>query len=556
MHAAATRATTLAAALLALTLAACGGGGAGDDAARDHGDFATVSGGPPGGVLVVLADREPDQLNPLTYNSVPGYHAVHLLFRPLARRDSTHSGYGPDLARSWAFENDSTLILALRDDVFWHDGVKVTADDVVFTIERQRDPATASPRTADVAAVRAVEARDSFTVAVVLERTGLYTVNALLEVIAVPRHLLGDVAPAAMRTAPFARNPVGNGYYRFAGWTAGQSLTLDVNAQKPDGRAAIDRIVMRFVPEMNAAVTQIMAGQGDLIAKLPPDQRHVLRNAANVDVHSGPKIRPAWIAWNTRRPPLDDIRVRRALLMATDRQALADGLFGDAGEPALSPIPRIVWEHSPDVQPVPHDPDGARRLLEEAGWRDTNNDGILDRNGRPLRIEVDFISTDQARRDVLVAMQSQLRRIGVDLAPRAYESSTWVQRLREGAFTASLWGWGWGPGVMGPNATMVFHSRSIPPNGPNFAGSSNARVDALLDAINAATDTTTARRLWRELEQRIIDDAVYAPIYMDPELYAVNSRFANVRFRGLEWVDDLPYWYVPEDRRVARDRVR
>jgi peptide/nickel transport system substrate-binding protein len=546
----------LATTLFTLTVGACCGDAPRDDAARDDGEYATVSGGPPGGVLVVLADREPDQLNPLTYNSVPGYHAVHLLFRPLARRDSTHSGYAADLARTWEFENDSTLILALRDDVFWDDGVKVTADDVVFTIERQRDPVTASPRIADVSAVRSATVRDSFTVAVVLERTGLYTVNALLEVFPVPRHLLGNVAPADIRMAPFSRSPVGNGYYRFASWTAGQSLTLDANAQKPDGRAAIDRIIMRFVPEMNAAVTQIMAGQGDLIAKLPPDQRHVLRQAPNVEVHSGPKIRPAWIAWNTRRAPLDDVRVRRALLMATDRQALADGLFGDVGEPALSPIPRILWEHSPDVRPIPHDPAGARRLLEEAGWRDTNNDGILDRNGQPLRIEVDFISTDQARRDVLVAMQSQLRRVGVDLAPRAYESSTWVQRLREGAFTASLWGWGWGPGVMGPNAVMIFHSRSMPPNGPNFASSNHPRIDALLDSVNVARDTATARRIWRELEQLVIDDAVYAPIYMDPELYAVSSRFQGVRFRGLEWVDDLPYWWVAPEDRVARDRVR
>jgi peptide/nickel transport system substrate-binding protein len=545
-----------AALFVAAALAGCGTDTPGGDDDGVGGDHATLSGGPPGGVLVVLADREPDQLNPLTYSSVPAYQAVHLLFRPLARRDSTLSGYGPDLARSWTLENDTTVVFELRDDVFWHDGVRVTADDVVFTIERQRDPVTASPRLADVAAVTSVTARDSFSVEVRVARSGLYTVNALLEVVTVPRHLLGDVAPADIRNAPFGRRPVGNGYYRFGNWVAGQSLTLDVDVRKPDGRAAIERIVLRFVPEMNAAVTQIMAGQGDLIAKLPPDQRHVLRSAANVEVHSGARIRPAWIAWNTRRPPFDDVRVRRALLMAVDRQELARGLFGDVGEPALSPIPPVLREHTPDVRPVPHDPDGARRLLEEAGWRDTNNDGLLDRDGRPLRIEVEFISTDQARRDVLVAMQSMLRRVGVDMVPRAYESSTWVQRLREGSFGASLWGWGWGPGVVGPNAEMIFHSRSIPPNGPNFAASRDPRIDRLLDRVNAVTDTAEARTIWAELEQLMIDDVVYAPIYLDPELYAVSARFRNVRFRGLEWVDDVPYWYIDPADRISRDRAR
>jgi peptide/nickel transport system substrate-binding protein len=538
--------------------AGCGGDDGRPAGAADpgYGAHGTLGGGPAGGVLVVLADREPDQLNPLTFSSTPAYQAVYLMFRRLALRDSTLSGYGPDLARAWYLENDSTLILELRDDVSWHDGVPVTAADVVFTIERQRDAETGSPRLADVAAVTRVEARDSFTVAVGMSRTGVYAVNALLEVVPVPRHLLADIAPAELRNAPFGRRPVGNGFYRFGTWSAGQSLTLDADAAKPDGRAAIERIIMRFVPDMNAAMTELLTGQGDLIPRLPPNQKPRVDATANVRSYGGPRVRPAWLAFNTRSAPLDDVRVRRAVLMAIDRDALAEGLFGDVGEPAFSPIPPALREHSPGVRPVPYDPAGARRLLAEAGWRDTNGDGVVDRGGRPLRIEADFISTDQTRQDVLVAIQSMLRGIGVDLAPRAYESSTWVQRLRDGTFAASFWGWGWGPGVVGPNAEMIFHSRSIPPNGPNFAAARNPRIDELIDAALTVADTARARQLWTELEQLMIDDAVYAPIYMDPELFGVHARFRNVKFRGLEWVEDAIYWYIEPDDRLGRDRVR
>jgi peptide/nickel transport system substrate-binding protein len=544
--------------LTLLVLAACGGdapGGGQSGDADAPGGQATLGGGPTGGTLVVLADREPDQLNPLTYTSLPAFHAVYLMFRPLARRDSTLSGYAPDLARSWSFEDDSTLVILLRDGVRWHDGAPVTADDVVFTIERQRDPATGSPRQGDVGAVTAVTARDSVTVAVRLSRTGLYTVNSLLEVVTVPRHLLGDVPVADMRNAPFGREPVGNGFYRFGGWRPGQSLTLLVNAGKPDGRAAIDRIVMRFIPDVNAALTELLTGQGDLIPKLPPAYRTRVEQSADADVHGAPRIRPAWLALNTRRPPFDDVRVRRALLMAVDREALAAGLFGDVGEPAYSPIPAVLREHSPGVRPIPYDPAGARRLLDETGWREAGG-GIRQRDGVTLRVEADYISSDQTRQDVLVAMQSMLRRVGVDLAPRAYESSTWVQRLRDGSFTASLWGWGWGPGVVGPNAEMVFHSRSIPPNGANFAASANDRIDALIDAVLVETDTARVRSIWSELEQLMIDDVVYAPIYLDPELLGVHARFRNVRFRGIEWVEDAPYWHVDPAARLARDRAR
>lgn len=546
---------TAAAIALAFTTG-CGEDPAPPDASGYGSDHETLGGGPPGGVLVVLADREPDQLNPVTFSSVPAYHAVHLMFRALAVRDSTLSGYAPDLATSWEMEDDSTLVLTLRDDVLWHDGVKVTAEDVVFTIDLQRDPLTASPRQADVTAVTAAVARDSFTVAVTLSRTGMYTVNSLLEVVPVPKHLLGDVAPEDMHSNAFNRSPVGNGFYRFGGWTAGQNLRLDVNADKPDGRAAIERIIMRFIPDVSAAMTELLSGQGDLLSRLPPDQKERMDAADNVEAHTAPRIRPAWIALNTRRPPFDDVRVRRALLMGVDREEIARGLFGDIGEPALSPIPVILREHSPDVRPVPFDPDSARALLAQAGWRDTNGDGLVDRGGRPLRIEVDFVSTDQTRQDVLVAMQSMLRRIGVDLVPRAYESTSWVQRLRDGSFTASFWGWGWGPGVMGPNAEMIFHSRSIPPNGPNFAASSHPRIDALIDSTLVVTDTARARTIWRELEQLMIDDVVYAPIYMDPELYAVHARLQNVEFRGLEWNEDAVYWWIDPADRLGRDRVR
>ncbi|MBA4156863.1 MAG: hypothetical protein H0X65_05235 [Gemmatimonadetes bacterium] len=538
-----------------LFLAACGGADRTPGAAdADAGDHPTLSGGPPGGTLVVLADREPDELNPLTFNSNPAHQITQLVFRSLARRDTTLSDYVPNLARSWELEADSTLLIRLRDDVRWHDGVPVTAEDLVFTIERQRDVRTASPRRNDVIAVVSAEALDSFTVRVRLRQPGPYTVNALLEVVAVPKHLLDTVPAERMRFAPFSRNPVGNGLFRFAGWRAGQQVTLQANPDAPEGRPALERLVLRFVPDMNAAMTELLSGQGDLL-KIPPDQRERVEGTANVEVRNAPRVRPAWIAWNTSRAPVDDVRVRRAILMGIDRDRLAEGLFGGVGEPALSPIPSSLREHSPAVQPIPFDPAGAGRLLEEAGWVDRDGDGIRDRDGRPLRLEIDYISTDQTRADVLVAIQSMLRRIGVDIVPRAYESTTWVERLRGRQFVGSLWGWGWGPGVVGPNAEAIFHSRSIPPAGPNFAGYSNPRVDALIDSVLVTFDPERRQRFWTQIEQQLINDAVYAPLYMDPELFGVSSRVRAPRFHGIEWSENVPFWHIPTERRLPRDRT-
>lgn len=547
------RITTL---LSVLVLTACGGGDDGAQAVPEEpaGNFNTLSGGPPGGTVVALFNGEPDNLNPLTYSSDPAYQAIHLMFRALAVRDSTLSGYQPDLARSWELRPDSTLVIRLRDDVRWHDGAPVTAEDVVFTIRRQQDEATASPRQADVAAVESVTAADSFTVEAKLSQTGPYTVNALLEVVPVPRHLLEGVPPAETRLAPFGRNPVGNGFFRFVRWDAGQNLILEANPEVPEGRPALDRVVMRFVPDMSTALTELLSGQADVL-KVPPDQKERVQAAESVELLNAPRVRPAWIVWNTERAPVNDPRVRRAVLMGIDRERLAAGLFGEEGEAALSPLPPRIREHSEGVRPLSYDPAAAQRLLEEAGWRDTDGDGIREKGGRPLRLEVDYIATEQVRQDVLVAIQSMLSQIGVELVPQPFERTAWVDRLRNREFQGSLWGWGWGPGVVGPNAEMVFHSRSVPPGGVNFAGYRDPRVDQLIDAALVTRDTAQARRIWSELEQRLIEDAVYAPLYLDPELYAVHQRIRNAEFRGIELWENIPYWYIPQNARLPRDRT-
>jgi peptide/nickel transport system substrate-binding protein len=386
-----------------------------------------------------------------------------------------------------------------------------------------------------------------------LTRTSLYTVNALLETVPVPRHILEGVSAADLRNAPFARNPVGNGFYKFVSWTAGQSLALQADPNKPDGRAAIDRIVMRFIPEISTALTELLTGQADFIPKLPPDMKQRVEQSKTAKVYGGPRVRPAWLTWNTRKAPVNDARVRRAISMGIDRETLVKTMFGAQGELAASPVPSALREHTPTVKAIGYNQAAAQQLLAEAGWRDSNGDGIADKNGQPLRIEVDYISSDQVRKDMLIGMQSMLRKIGVDLIPRAYESTTWVTRLRGGEYVGSFWGWGWGPGVVGPNAEMIFHSRSIPPNGPNFARYGNPRVDALIDQTLVVSDTAQARKIWSELEQILIDDAAYAPIYLDPELVGVNTRFANVKMRGIEWWEDVPYWYIPASSRLPRD---
>ncbi|MBD0320339.1 MAG: hypothetical protein ICV87_08395, partial [Gemmatimonadetes bacterium] len=468
------------------------------------------------------------------------------------RRDSTLSNYVPDLLESWQV-NGNTVVMKVRPGLKWHDGRPVRADDVVFTIERQKDENVGSPRKPDVEGVQSVRATDSLTLEATLSRMSPAAVNALLEVIPVPKHILEGVAPAQMRFHPFSRNPVGNGLYRFGSWEQNRQVTVNANPDAP-ARASLDRIIVRNVPEPSARLTSLLNGEGDL-AKVSADQKGRVESAQAVKLHHTPRVRPGWIAWNVSKPPVDDIRVRQAFLMAINRPALVQGLLGKDGEPALSPIPPALREHSRDVRPIPYDVAGAGRLLDAAGWRDTNGDGVRDKGGRPLNLEIEFSSSDPVRPDMLVGMQSQAKQAGINLVLKPMESTTWVSRLRARQFQGSFWGWGWGPGVMAPNAEAIWHQRSIPPGGANFAGYNNPRVNTLIDSLLVEADTARARGMWRTLEQTAIDDAVYAPIFLDPEFYGVSARFQNVKFRGPEWWEDVIFWSIPANRRTARDRM-
>ncbi|HEX8693445.1 MAG TPA: ABC transporter substrate-binding protein [Longimicrobium sp.] len=548
----------LAAALLAAV--ACGGGGGdkGKDAARGGqdeappGNFNTFGGGPPGGTLVVLWEGEPDNLNPLTYDSNPAYQIVHLLFRALARRDTTLSNYVPDFLERWEQRDPNTVVLHVRPGIKWHDGRPTSARDIVFTIQRQKDEAVASTRQGDVEAVESVRALDSMTVEVRLSRTGPATLNSLLEVVPAPAHLLEQVPAGQLRSAPFNSNPVGNGLYRFERWDRGQQLSVVANPDAPQP-ASLQRIIVRVVPDASARLTGLLNGEGDMM-KASYEQVDQIRSSQNAQLHSAAKVRPGWIAWNVSRPPVDDPRVRQAFLMSINRQQLAQAMFGDPESAALSPIPPRLREHSAGVRPLPYDPARAGQLLQQAGWVDTNGDGIREKGGRPLRLEVEYASSDAVRADMLVAIQAEAKKAGIDVVPRPYERTTWVSRLRAREFMGSFWGWGWGPGVVGPNARMVFHSASAPPNGPNFAGYKNPRLDALIDSVVVEPDTVRSRGMWQRIEQILIDDAVYAPIFLDPEYYGVSSRFRGVKFRGPEWWEDAIYWWIPENLRLPRDR--
>jgi peptide/nickel transport system substrate-binding protein len=523
------RAWLLAACLLLAT--ACGEGAPG-------GAPAEVGGVPEaerfGGSAVVAVNADIEDLNPLTLSTTQaGQVARELLFITLLRHDERLE-LVPGLARTWEVGPDTSfLVFRLRDDVFWHDGRKTTAADVKFTYDRARDPRTAAANTALWSAYGEMEVVDSFTVRVAMQPHAEF-LAAWAYFAPVPRHLLEGVPPEELRRHPFSTQlPVGNGPFRVQRRTPREGWTLAANPRFPGelgGRPYLDHLFVRVIPEATTAVTELLTGRVDYLVGLPPAER--ARVEADERTRAAAFQTPGYthIIWNGRRPFFRDARVRRALTIAINRQAIIDGLlFGgaDLGATTVSPM---LWNYDAHAgAPLRHDAAEAARLLEAAGWRDRNGDGIReDSAGRPFRFVLSGNKAGLTGEDVMEKVQADLRRVGVAADLRLEEFNSLLARIQDPGsrqFDAVLNSRSTGFRIDDRDS---FHCGRM--NGRyQTAGFCDPRMDRLLDTLPRIIDRQAALPLWKEYQRLLVEQQPYAFLYHPHALVGVSRRLQNVR---------------------------
>ncbi|MGH7445833.1 MAG: ABC transporter substrate-binding protein, partial [Longimicrobiales bacterium] len=405
-----------------LPIAACGGDGGGSD----------------GGTIVVGMRSDFGGFNPITSDALYSMELLnYALFTPLIQYDE-NLGVQPYLAESWEEQGDTAVVFTLRRDVTWHDGRAVTAEDVKFTFDRAKLPESASLiGSAFLAEVESATVIDSFTVRFDYGRPHAQALEDFWWAPA-PKHLLENIAPAEMRNAPYNRAPVGSGPYRLTQWEANRQLVLEPYAAFPeslDGPPTAQRIVFRVIPEAATMLTELLTGGVHVDIPVMPDQASQIDENEATELYSFPGRTVYYIGWNNRRAPFDDVRVRRALALAIDRQEIIDALLYGQGQIATSTVPPWHPLYPDDIQPLGRDLAAAQQLLEEAGWRDANNDGVREKDGRPFEFEL-LTSDDALRRAVSEVVQAQLSEAGVRANIRVTEFQTMLTAHRSRDFDA------------------------------------------------------------------------------------------------------------------------
>ena len=500
-----------------------------------------------GGTAIVGTGADFDVLNELASTSAITDQVIgHVLFQNLlAYDDSLH--YAPMLADTfWVAEDGMSATFRIREGVRWHDGVPVTADDVVWSFEVSMLDAIAYPERQQLQDIERAERVDGRTVRFHFRRLHAEPLADFIYWTPMPKHLLEDVPPAEMRNAPFNRNPVGNGPFRFVSWRPNEQIVFEANDDFWAGRPYLDRIVFRVIPEPTTAVTELLNGAIDLYRNVPPNDMVRLEASSRARPLSYPSLGFTFLSLNVQRPPFEDVRVRRAIAMGTDRQTLIDGILQGYGEVTAGATTPRQWEHDDAIEPPPFDPAAARTLLAEAGWRDTDGDGWLDRDGRPLRFEMITNVDNTLRMDVLIALQSQLRGIGVDARPRGVEFNTMVDKFMSGDYDVVVLGW---------DLYLRFDPSQLFETGGayNGGGYSNPRVDELLRGARTTLDRAEAKPLWDEFQRILAGDQPYIFLWRDHERWGASGRLRGVAparapnaYAPLASV--TRWWIAPRDR--------
>jgi peptide/nickel transport system substrate-binding protein len=424
----------------------------------------------------------------------------------------------------------------LRPGIRWHDGVPFTSADIRFTVEAINSPDYNPESTDGFDRIESVETPDSLTA--IVKYREVYAPYALQFVRgALPRHLLAGRDIDGARD--YSRSPLGTGPYRVAEWKTGEYVLLErvPDYWRGDSLPAIRRILFRFIANTTTRINQLRGGEVHVTALVPWDKYREVKDIPGLSIHRMPGNSYEHVTLNERSvEAFRDVRVRRALTHAVDRELIVRSILDSLAPVIHGPIQPVSWAFTDSVARYDFDPARAKALLDDAGWRDVDGDGVRERNGRRLSFTLITQAGFAVRENVSQALQRMWRDVGVDARIQLVDGTSISGLWFEGKFDAMLHWWHM---PADPELTLFFASDRTPPNGRNINYVDDDSLTRLLYASDRTVDRRARRALLVAAQQRIADLAVEIPLYNVTRLDAVPSNLegftGNPTNAGIFW---------------------
>ena len=496
-----------------------------------------------GGRLVLGTIGEPSNLNPYISTDSASHDVADLLFiAPI--RYNKNLELEPFACKSWAMSEDGLrLTLHMNQGIRWEDGEELTADDVVFTARMAADPKVGSPYAEDFLHIASITAPDRYTVEVVYSSYYARALETFTSAI-LPKHILEG---KDVRASDFSRRPVGAGPYRLKSWESGSRLTLVASPTYFQGRPHIDEVIYRVIPDSGTMFMEARSGRIDLMG-LSPEQYLCQTNTPwwEKNFHKYRYLASVYnfLGFNLEHPFFKDKKVRQAISCAINRGDIVKGVLLGLGEPAFGPYKPGTWAYHPGLRPVSFNPDRARKLLAEAGFTDSDGDGILDKDGKPLAFTILTNQGNEPRILTATIIQSQLRAVGIDVRIRTVEWAAFIREfVNTGRFDAIILGW---TITQDPDIFAVWHSSQAVPGGLNFIHYKNPELDKVLEEARSTPDRQRRTALYHQAQEILDEDQPYCFLYVPYALPVVQNRFMGIKPALAGIMYNFEDWWVPK----------
>lgn len=447
-------------------------------------------------------------------------------------------------AESLSIEEEGRLLrFTIKKGIQWEDGTEFTADDVEFTWKIVTDPRTASPYAEDFMAVKEFRKTGRYSFEVRYENFFARALASWMGAI-LPKHVLEG---QDLRATPFSRKPVGAGPYRLKSWEAGSRLTLEASSTYFEGKPHISEVVYRIIPDISTMFLETRAGKLDVM-NLTPQQylRQTSGKPWDTEYHKYRYLSSAYVfmGFNMMHPFFQDVRVRRAISCAIDRDGIVKGVLMGQGVSAFGPYKPGSWAYHASLQPVKQDVAVAKALLAEAGFVDKDGSGMLQKDGKPFAFTILTNQGNEQRILTATVIQSQLRAVGIDVRIRTVEWAAFIKEfVDKGRFDAVILGW---TITQDPDIYEVWHSSKARSGGLNMTRYKNADVDALLEQARATPDMKKRKALYDRLQEVLAEEQPYCFLFVPYSLPVVQARFRGIEPALAGIMYNFSEWWVPK----------
>jgi peptide/nickel transport system substrate-binding protein len=506
-----------------------------------------------GGTLVRRFESDIATVNPVLATSRYDRMVDNLVFTPLLYL-SGDLKLIPGLADKWEVSKDGKeYTFHLNPKATFSDGTHVLASDVVFTLHKIVDPQMEAAQIAagfeqlDPAKTRAV---DESTVIIAFKQALAGQMVRFNDLLVVPEHVYGK----GNFKEDFTSRPVGSGPYRLVRREPGKEILLerrqDYWGEKPYIQNVLVKVIVDQVTAWNALKhndideTQITSDMWVMESDRPELKKTInFRRFYTLNYN--------YIAWNEKVPAFADKRVRRAMGMCLNLPAIINNLYHGTARAVSGPFTPDEWAYNPSVPVLPFDPLAAKQILTSSGWLDTDGDGIVDKDHKPLKFDLFIFSGSPTATALGQLLQDELKKIGVAMNVVPLDPSTLIQRVLAGNFQAVYMGWDLDAD---PDPFGAFHSSQIPPRGQNFTGYHNPEVDKLIEQGRTELDASKRQQIFYRLHEMLADDQPYTWTIQVANKWAISKRVRNVKdSRGwglYTWYPGEFDWWIPKDQRI------